>query len=118
AHAGSTSRFSIEHAVLADLLAKVDYVTPVELYGYVLVAREGRKKLLARLGLDAEDPIDEFMTLALSYQDANAPSLQGFLHWLSAGDAEIKRDLDSSGGNAGRVITVHGAKGLQAPIVL
>ena len=117
AHAGSTSRFGAAHAVLADLLAKVDYLTPVELYGYVLVAREGRKKLLARLGLDAEDPIDEFMTLALSYQDEHAPSLQGFLHWLSAGDAEIKRDLDSGGGNAVRVITVHGAKGLQAPIV-
>lgn len=117
AHAGSTSRFGAAHAVLADLLAKTDYLTPVELYGHVLVACGGRKKLLARLGHDAEDPIDEFMTLALGYQEAHAPSLQGFLHWLSAGDAEIKRDLDSAGGNAVRVITVHGAKGLQAPIV-
>jgi ATP-dependent helicase/nuclease subunit A len=116
-HAGSTSRFGVAHGVLADLLAKTDYLTPVELYGHVLVACDGRKKLLARLGLDAEDPIDEFMTLALSYQDDHAPSLQGFLHWLSAGDAEIKRDLDSAGSNAVRVITVHGAKGLQAPIV-
>ncbi|MGE3332188.1 MAG: double-strand break repair helicase AddA [Rhodospirillaceae bacterium] len=117
AHAGSASRFGTAHAVLGDLLAKTDYLTPVELYGHVLVACEGRKKLLARLGLDAEDPIDEFMSLALSYQDDHAPSLQGFLHWLSAGDAEIKRDLDSSGSDAVRVITVHGAKGLQAPIV-
>jgi ATP-dependent helicase/nuclease subunit A len=116
-YAGSTSRFGEAHATLADLLAKTDYLTPVELYGHVLVACEGRKKLLARLGLDAEDPIDEFMTLALSYQDDHAPSLQGFLHWLSAGDAEIKRDLDSAGSDAVRVITVHGAKGLQAPIV-
>lgn len=117
AYAGSVSRFGAAHAVLADLLAKTDYLTPVELYGHVLVACEGRKKLLARLGRDAEDPIDEFMTLALAYQDDHAPSLQGFLHWLSAGDAEIKRDLDSAGGDAVRVITVHGAKGLQAPIV-
>ncbi len=117
AHAGSSSRFGTAHRVLADLLAKTDYLTPVELYGYVLVACEGRMKLLSRLGLDAEDPIDEFMTLALSYQDDHAPSLQGFLHWLSAGDAEIKRDLDSGESGAVRVITVHGAKGLQAPIV-
>ncbi len=116
-HAGSASRFGAAHAVLADLLAKTDFLTPVELYGHVLVACEGRRKLLARLGLDAEDPIDEFMSLALAYQDDHAPSLQGFLHWLSAGEAEIKRDLDSAGGNAVRVITVHGAKGLQAPIV-
>ncbi|MGE4062510.1 MAG: double-strand break repair helicase AddA [Rhodospirillaceae bacterium] len=116
-HAGSSSRFGAAHAALADLLAKTDYLTPVELYGYVLVACAGRKKLLTRLGLDAEDPIDEFMTLALSYQDRHIPTLQGFLHWLSAGDAEIKRDLEGSGGDAVRVITVHGAKGLQAPIV-
>jgi len=81
------------------------------------VACEGRKKLLARLGPDAEDPIDEFVSLALGYQDDHAPSLQGFLHWVAAGDAEIKRDLESAGGDAVRVITVHGAKGLQAPIV-
>jgi ATP-dependent helicase/nuclease subunit A len=117
ARAGSASRFGQAHAVLADLLAKTDYLTPVELYGHVLVATEGRRKLLTRLGRDAEDPIDEFMNLAIAYQEAHAPSLQGFLHWLSTGDAEIKRDLDSGGGNAVRVITVHGAKGLQAPIV-
>ncbi len=116
-HAGSSSSLGQAHGVLADLLAKTDYLTPAELYGHILVACDGRRKLLARLGLDAEDPIDEFMSLALDYQDDHAPSLQGFLHWLSAGDAEIKRDLDSGGTDAVRVITVHGAKGLQAPIV-
>jgi ATP-dependent helicase/nuclease subunit A len=117
ARAGTSSRFGEAQAALADLLAKTDYFTPVELYGHVLVAREGRRKLLTRLGRDAEDSIDEFMNLAIAYQEAHAPSLQGFLHWLSTGDAEIKRDLESSGGDAVRVITVHGAKGLQAPIV-
>ena len=47
-------------------------------------ARGGRQALLARLGADAADPIDEFLDLALAYERSHAPSLQGFLHWLAA----------------------------------
>ncbi len=116
-HAGAQSRFGGAQAFLAALLAKTDYFSPAELYGHILVALAGRKKLLARLGTEAEDPIDEFLNLALAYQRQHAPSLQGFLHWLTAGKTEIKRDLDQSGADAVRVLTAHGAKGLQAPIV-
>ncbi len=116
-YAGTATRFGVAQKFLADLLAKTDYLTPAELYGHVLVALDGRRKLLARLGVDADDPIDEFMNLALAYQKSHPPTLQGFLHWLAAGEVEIKRDLEQSGGNAVRVITVHGAKGLEAPIV-
>ncbi len=117
-YAGTATPFGAAQKFLSELLAKTDYLTPAELYGHILVARNGRRKLLARLGLDADDPIDEFMNLALAYQRSHPPSLQGFLHWLAAGDIEIKRDLEQSGGNAVRIITVHGAKGLQAPIVI
>ena len=47
----------------------------------------------------------------------HGPSLQGFLAWLAAGEAEVKRDLDQRGRDEVRIMTVHGAKGLQAPIV-
>ena len=117
-HAGRATRFGDTHAYLADLLAKTDYLAPAELYGHVLITLHGRRKLLVRLGVDADDPIDEFMNLALAYQNSHPPSLQGFLHWLAASDTEIKRDLEQSGSDAVRVITVHGAKGLQAPIVI
>ena len=117
AHAGSQTRFGAAHTYLADLMAKTDYLTPAELYGHVLVTLQGRRKLLARLGVEADDPIDEFMNLALAYQKSHPPTLQGFLRWMAAGDVEIKRDLEQSGGDAVRVITVHGAKGLEAPIV-
>jgi len=116
-HAGTASSFGRAQAFLAGLMGRVDYLTPAELYGHVLVTLDGRRKLLARLGVDADDPIDEFMNLALAYQRGHPPTLQGFLHWLAAGDTEIKRDLEQSGSDAVRVITVHGAKGLQAPIV-
>ncbi len=116
-HAGAETPIGAAQAMLADLLALTDYLTPAELYGHVLVACNGRRKLLARLGADADDPIDEFLNLALNFEKSHPPSLQGFLHWLAASETQIKRDLDQTGIDAVRVITVHGAKGLQAPIV-
>ena len=117
AHSGTHTVFGKAYDLLNGLLAKVDYLTPAQLYSEILVGLDGRRKLLARLGFDADDPIDEFMELTLVYERAYPPSLQGFLHWLAAGDTEIKRDLDQTGADAVRIITVHGAKGLQAPIV-
>jgi ATP-dependent helicase/nuclease subunit A len=117
AHAGQDTRFGAAHGFLAALLARTDYLTPASLYAHVLIACDGRRKILSRLGPDADDPIDEFMNLAYAYQQSHAPSLQGFLHWLAAGDTEIKRDLEQSGADSVRVITAHGSKGLQAPIV-
>ncbi|MGD1878008.1 MAG: double-strand break repair helicase AddA, partial [Kiloniellaceae bacterium] len=102
---------------LEDLAARADYVAPFELYSALLGAGRGREKLLARLGPDAADPLDEFLSLALSYERENAPSLEGFLHWLSAGELEIKRDLEQEHG-AVRLMTVHGSKGLEAPVVI
>lgn len=111
----SDPEFARAHDLLLDLLARVDFERPYELYAGIL-ARGGRARLFARLGPDAADPIDEFLALALNYERSHAPTLQGFLHWVAAGQAEVKRDLDQTDG-AVRVMTVHGAKGLEAPIV-
>lgn len=100
------------------LLKRADFLSPHALFAEVLSARGGRAKLLQRLGPDAADPLDEFLAAALAYERAHPPSLQGFLHWLEAGAAEIKRDLDQAGRDEVRIMTVHGAKGLQAPIVI
>jgi ATP-dependent helicase/nuclease subunit A len=109
----------LRHAAdeLAALLARADFVAPYELFADVLSARGGRREALGRLGPDAADPLDEFLALALAYERAHIPSLQGFLHWLATGEVEIKRDLDQRDRDEVRVLTVHGAKGLQAPIV-
>ncbi len=115
---GGNPAFERAHGFLSRLLARVDFVSPFDLYSEVLSAQGGRKALLARLGPDAGDPLDELLELALAYERANAPSLQGFLHWLEAGRAEIKRDLEQAVRDEVRVMTVHGAKGLQAPVVI
>ncbi|KAF0097728.1 MAG: ATP-dependent exoDNAse beta subunit, partial [bacterium] len=116
-HAGASTPFGQAHALLAELLAMVDYRRPHELYATVLGPLDGRRRLVARLGPDAEDALDEFLTLTLRYETHHTPSLQGFLHWLETTRAEVKRNLDQSGVDAVRILTVHNAKGLQAPIV-
>jgi ATP-dependent helicase/nuclease subunit A len=108
--------FEEAYNALAVLLAAADTMPPFEFYTEVLTVHGGRRGLLARLGPESADAIDEFLALALTYGRSHAPSLQGFLHWIEDGRAEIIRDLEQ-GRNEVRIMTVHGAKGLQAPIV-
>ena len=107
--------FTQAHATLADALAHADYTAPFEFYARILNAG-ARKRLTARLGSEALDAIDEFLALALAHEGTHAPSLQSFLDWFARGADEVKRDMDE-GGAAVRVMTVHGAKGLEADIV-
>ncbi len=115
--AGECAAFTRAHDRLASLLARVDFVPPYELYAELLGAGGGRRALLSRLGPESADAIDEFLNLALAFERTHVPSLQGFLYWLAGGGVEVKRDLDQDGNDQVRVMTVHGAKGLQAPIV-
>ena len=72
--------------------------------------------MLARLGPEAGDAIDEFLSLALAFEQANAPSLLAFLDEIESADISVKRDMEASGDSV-RVMTIHAAKGLEAPIV-
>ena len=109
--------FADAETELKHLLGLADAVPPFELYTHILGPRRGRERLLARLGMEAEDALAVFLDLALSYERSHTPSLQGFLQWVETGDVEVKRDLEQNTGDAVRILTVHGAKGLQAPIV-
>ena len=78
---------------------------------------DGRRKLVARLGAEAEEGIDALLDQALAYETVEAPSLTGFLDWLDRDEVAVKRRMDE-GQDQVRVMTVHGAKGLEAPIVI
>ena len=91
-------------------------MAPFEFYARAL-SKGLRRKLVARLGAEAADAIDEFLSLALAYESAHPPSLEGFLDWFEKGASEVKRDMEQGAG-AVRVMTVHGAKGLEANIVI
>ena len=108
--------FADAYEFLAQVLSRADYVTPYAFFAWVLTDRGGQCRLAARLGSEIQDPLDEFLNLALDYEAGHTPSLQGFLHWFAAGDSEIKRDLEQ-GADQVRIMTIHGAKGLEAPIV-
>ncbi len=98
--------------------AEADFTPPYEFLASILERDGGkfRTRLLERLGAEATDPLDELLNLALAYDSASPPSLQGFLTWLRASRQEVKRDMEQ-GRDEVRVMTVHGAKGLEAPIV-
>jgi ATP-dependent helicase/nuclease subunit A len=112
----NSEKFNRAAGELESLLASADFSPPFEFFSTLLGSSIGRKNLLGRLGPDARDAIDEFVNLCLAYERDHAPSMEGFLDWLEAGETQIKRDLEH-GGNQVRVMTVHGAKGLQSNIV-
>ena len=104
-------------AVLHDLRDRAEFLRPYDLINRILLAHDGRSRMIARLGHQAEDGIDALLAQSLAYERSAVPSLTGFLAWFDAEDIQIKRQMDSAGDRI-RVMTVHGAKGLEAPIVL
>lgn len=90
---------------------------PFAFYAHLLGRLGGRRQIYARLGLEAADALDEFLSLALDYEARHTPSLQGFVAWLRATASEVKRDMDIVRDEI-RVMTVHGAKGLEAGVVI
>ena len=115
--AGEYPAFAAASAALDSLAGKARVLSPFEFYAYVLGARRGRAKILARLGTEASDPLDEFLNLALAYEQRETASLQGFLNWIRAAQSEVKRDMEIARDEV-RVMTVHGAKGLEAKNVI
>ena len=113
-----------EDAVFGSASSTLDALTmtartlsPFAFYAHVLGALKGRARILSRLGTEAADPLDEFLNLALTYEQREAASLQGFANWIRAAQNEVKRDMEMARDEV-RVMTVHGAKGLEAKNVI
>lgn len=105
-------------APLGEMLRRADFVPPYRFLEDILSGPiDGRRALLARLGPEARDPIEELLNAALQFETGDTPTLQAFVDWFDRGDVDIKRDA-AAPGDAVRVMTVHGAKGLQAPLVI
>ncbi len=118
------TRKSAERPIFAATAARLDELaeaalreTPFTFYAQLLGAGGAGARFLARLGPEANDALDEFLNKALEYEQRETPSLQGFLTWLRDARAEVKRDMEIARDEV-RVMTVHGAKGLEAPIVI
>ena len=127
---GNDPRFAAAADWMARLLAEADRLPPYELFHHALVmpcpgpglgaqgVHSGRQALSARLGREIDDPLDEFLNQALDYDRRFIPSLEGFMAWFAGDNTDLKRDLEAQARDEVRIMTAHGAKGLQAPIVI
>nr|WP_314256232.1 double-strand break repair helicase AddA [uncultured Devosia sp.] len=105
------------HARLFRWRSELDFERPFEFLAQVLYAEGGLKRFHARLGQEVDDVLAELLSLALDHEQGTQPSLQGFVAGMRQRSGTIKRELPEAGGGV-RVMTVHGAKGLEAPIVI
>ena len=117
ANRGQQPDWLAAHSFFEALRNRVDFITPYALLAEALGSLGGRARLLLRLGPEAGEPIDELLADALSYSGREPASLQNFVFSLRQSGAQIKREAEA-GGDVVRIMTVHGAKGLQAPVVV
>jgi len=115
-NAATNETFGAAHRRLERYERRFALETPFAFYAWLLGADGGRARILKRLGHEANDALDEFLELALNHERKAPASLQGFVAWLRAADTEVKRDMEISRDEV-RVMTVHGAKGLEAAAV-
>ena len=112
------SEFAEAHEALSELLRIADFTTPSRFFETILSGSiQGRRRLYSRLGMAARDAIDELMNSALEFERQETASLERFLAWFSHGTVDVQRDPGQPA-NEVRVMTVHGAKGLEAPVVV
>ena len=110
-------RYAAIEARLTDMTEQAGRCGPFRFFAELLGPQGGRNLALARLGPEAGDALDAFLSAALDHERRYGPSLSGFLHHIASVATQVKRDLSSSAGEV-RVMTVHGSKGLEAPIVI
>ncbi len=115
--AQSEPRYAAIEARLVAMAAEALRCGPFRFFAGLLGPGGGRSLALARLGAEAGDALDAFLNAALDHERRFGPSLAGFLHRIAATATDVKRDLSASAGEV-RVMTVHGAKGLEAPLVI
>ena len=100
------------------LLNLVGYIRPLELFSYILIKMDGRKNFISRLGNEVEDVIDEFLNLTLIFEQKHTPTLSGFINWIIQDEVIVQKQMEQGDANTVKIMTVHGSKGLQAPIVI
>ncbi|MEE2694200.1 MAG: double-strand break repair helicase AddA [Pseudomonadota bacterium] len=113
----TNSHLQDARALLEDMLGKSTHFSPSELYADLIITRNYKKYFVSRIGADCIESINEFLNKSVEYESNNSPSLQGFIHWMQNNGSVTKREPAQNYDKAVKVLTVHGAKGLESPIV-
>ena len=108
--------FASARQKLSRWMTRALHLPPHDFFASLLGPDGGRRAYLARLGHEVGDVLDEFLGLALDHEQSGLPGLQSFLAMLETDMPEIKREMEGQS-DAVRIMTVHAAKGLEAPIV-
>lgn len=103
---------------LKNLLNMTDFVRPFELFNYVLIKMNGRKNFISRMGSEVEDVLDEFISLTLVFEKNHTPTLETFINWVVQDEVIIQKEMEQGADDTVKIMTVHGSKGLQAPVVI
>lgn len=109
------SLFPDIHTRLCQIRSLSKYAGPYSFFTQILNTNNTRQKFISALGDQVIDPLEEFLTICLSYERTQPGTLHHFIKWFITGGSEIKRDMDASSGV--RIVTVHGSKGLEARVV-
>ena len=103
---------------LKEWLNLVGYVRPFELYSQVLINGKARQNYISRMGCEVEDILDEFLNLTIIFEQKHNPTLESFINWIVKDEVVIQKEMEQGDSDTVKIMTVHGSKGLQAPIVI
>ena len=117
AHRGADGALGKMADQLARWQSRAEYESVFGFFSFVLVDG-GRQKFRDRLGRAVDESLDHFLNLAQNFALGGGVSLLEFLTAIRSSGGEVKRDIDASGTDEVRIMTIHGAKGLEAPIVI
>ena len=117
AHRGADGALGKMADQLARWQSRAEYESVFGFFSFVLVDG-GRQKFRDRLGRAVDESLDHFLNLAQNFALGGGVSLLEFLTAIRSSGGEVKRDMDASGTDEVRIMTIHGAKGLEAPIVI
>ena len=109
--------FDRAHDRLVSMMGRAESLRPYEFYRFVLDTKT-RKAFATRLGAHVMDVLAEFLDAARQYETLHPPSLLGFIETMETTDDEVSRESLTRGGNEIRMMTIHGAKGLEAPVIV
>lgn len=103
---------------LKNLLNLSGFSRPFELFNTIFVKLDGRKKFITRMGNEVEDVLDEFLNLTLIFEQDHTPTLEAFINWILQDEVIVQKEMEQGSSDTVKIMTVHGSKGLQAPIVI
>ena len=100
---------------LSVIIKNADTMGPYSFFTNILNTNNTRESMVAALGSQIIDPLEEFLTICMAYERTQSGTLHKFLKWFITGGSVIKRDMDAASGV--RIVTVHSSKGLEAPVI-